>query len=116
MIKIRVANKLGYELCEIGGVADLSYPSSRTRRGRVKENGRISPTVCAEGEIFRMDHNETEYRIRKLTPRECLRLMSVDDSDIDKILAVNSNTQAYKQAGNSIVVDVMCRMFEKLIG
>ena len=54
------------------------------------------------------------YRIRKLTPRECGRLMGVYDEDIDKMAAVNSNTQLYKQFGNSIVVDVMCAMFKNL--
>ena len=55
-----------------------------------------------------------QYRIRKLTPRECGRLMGVSDEDIDKMEAVNSNTQLYKQFGNSIVVDVMCAMFKNL--
>ena len=54
------------------------------------------------------------YRIRKLTPRECGRLMGVSDEDINKMAAVNSNTQLYKQFGNSIVVDVMCAMFRNL--
>ena len=55
-----------------------------------------------------------QYRIRKLTPRECGRLMGVSDEDISKMEAVNSNTQLYKQFGNSIVVDVMCAMFKNL--
>ena len=55
-----------------------------------------------------------QYRIRKLTPRECGRLMGVSDEDIDKMAAVNSNTQLYKQFGNSNVVDVMCAMFQCL--
>ena len=55
-----------------------------------------------------------QYRIRKLTPRECGRLMGVSDEDIDKMAAVNSNTQLYKQFGNSIVIDVMCAMFKNL--
>lgn len=55
-----------------------------------------------------------QYRIRKLTPRECGRLMGVSDEDINKMAAVNSNTQLYKQFGNSIVVDIMCAMFENL--
>mgnify|MGYP002685681933 CR=1 FL=1 len=58
--------------------------------------------------------DRTVYRIRKLTPRECGRLMGVSDEDIDKMAAVNSNTQLYKQFGNSIVVDVMCAMFKNL--
>lgn len=57
---------------------------------------------------------EPKYRIRKLTPRECGRLMGVSDDDISKMAVVNSNTQLYKQFGNSIVVDVMCAMFKNL--
>lgn len=55
-----------------------------------------------------------EYRIRKLTPLECLRLMDVDDSDALKMIAVNSETQVYKQAGNSIVVAVMVAIFNNI--
>lgn len=50
-------------------------------------------------------------RIRKLTPKECFRLMGFDDVDFEKAEAVNSNTQLYKQAGNSIVVDVLEELF-----
>ena len=49
----------------------------------------------------------TNYRIRKLTPKECWRLQGFDDEDFEKAQKVNSNTQLYKQAGNSIVVDVL---------
>ncbi len=53
--------------------------------------------------------------IRKFTPRECFRLMDVDDSDIDKIISAGiSNTQMYKLAGNSIVVNVLYHIFRKL--
>ena len=55
------------------------------------------------------------YRIRKLTPRECFRLMGMRDDDIDKIQAAGiSNTQQYKMAGNSIVVDVLEAIFKNL--
>ena len=54
-------------------------------------------------------------RIRKLTPKECFRLMGFDDSDFEKAEAVNSNTQLYKQAGNSIVVPVVEHIIEALI-
>jgi DNA (cytosine-5)-methyltransferase 1 len=50
---------------------------------------------------------EHPLRIRKLTPLECFRLMGFDDADFHKAESVNSNTQLYKQAGNSIVVDVL---------
>lgn len=58
---------------------------------------------------------EHNYRIRKLTPRECFRLMDVDDADIDKLLEAKiPNTQLYKLAGNSIVVAVLERIFDKM--
>ena len=53
-------------------------------------------------------------RIRKLTPKECWRLMGFDNEDFYKAEAVNSNSQLYKQAGNSIVVDVIVKIYEKL--
>lgn len=56
-----------------------------------------------------------DYRIRKLTPLECWRLMGFDDSDFHKAEKVNSNTQLYKQAGNSIVVDVLEAILEELL-
>jgi site-specific DNA-cytosine methylase len=56
-----------------------------------------------------------KFRIRKLTPRECFRLMGVDDADIDKIQAAGiSNSAQYKLAGNSIVVDVLYHIFRKM--
>lgn len=53
-------------------------------------------------------------RIRKLTPKECWRLMGFDDEDFEKASKVNSNTQLYKQAGNSIVVNVLEAIFKEL--
>lgn len=50
-------------------------------------------------------------RIRKLTPKECFRLMGFDDESFHRAEAVNSTTQLYKQAGNSIVVDVLEELF-----
>lgn len=55
------------------------------------------------------------YRIRKLTARECFRLQGVSDSDIDKIKAAGiSESQQYKMAGNSIVVDVLMGIFQQM--
>lgn len=71
-------------------------------------------------EIMKTNHNESplvgnSYRIRKLTPRECFRLMGVDDADIDKLMSAGiSNSQLYKCAGNSIVVDTLYHLFRKL--
>ncbi len=59
--------------------------------------------------------SEIGGRIRKCTPRECFRLMGVDDANIDKIQAAGvSNTQQYKMAGNSIVVDVLYHIFKNM--
>lgn len=79
----------------------------------VSDNG-ISANLVAGTHGYANSHIATKYRIRKLTPRECGRLMGVSDEDISKMAAVNSNTQLYKQFGNSIVVDVMCAMFRNL--
>ena len=58
---------------------------------------------------------EQTYRIRKLTPRECFRLMGLKDDDIDRIQQAGiSDTQQYKMAGNSIVVDVLEAIFRNL--
>ena len=56
-----------------------------------------------------------KLRIRKLTPKECWRLMGFDDLDFNKAAKVNSNTQLYKQAGNSIVVNVLMAILENLM-
>ena len=73
-----------------------------------------APTVRENhGEVTAVMH--PKYRIRKLTPRECFRLMDVDDADIDKIQGAGiSNSQQYKLAGNSIVVNVLYHIFRKM--
>lgn len=58
---------------------------------------------------------EPQYRIRKLTPKECWRLMGFTDDDFHKAEKVNSNTQLYKQAGNSIVVEVLEGIFKQML-
>ena len=66
-----------------------------------------------------MDDNfiyvDKSLRIRKLTPRECYRLMGFSDAEFDRAETVNSNTQLYKQAGNSVVVDVIEELFCMLL-
>ena len=112
-VLIKQATEKGYIECELGGVADLSYPESKTRRGRVQEGGKVSPTITAMGnEIHKI---ESAYRIRKLTPLETWRLMGFSDEDFHKAEKVNSNTQLYKQAGNSIVVDVIKAIFKQMM-
>ena len=75
--------------------------------------GDLSPTLTATNtDICRI---EPQYRIRKLTPKECWRLMGFTDGDFYKAEAVNSNTQLYKQAGNSIVKDVLMAIFKQML-
>ena len=66
-------------------------------------------------EVDRIMEKEYEYRIRKLTPLECWRLMGWDDESFHKAEAVNSNTQLYKQAGNGIVVPVLEAIFAQML-
>lgn len=77
----------------------------------VREYESYSPTLRATRSGLKVEHN---LRIRKLTPLECWRLMGFDDEDFYKAEKVNSNTQLYKQAGNSIVVNVLEEIFKKL--
>lgn len=70
----------------------------------------------AEGNGYKVVELDLEkIRIRKLTPRECYRLMGFDDEDFDKAKEVNSDSQLYKQAGNSIVVNVLMAIFKEML-
>lgn len=129
---------------------DANYPSSKSRRGRVQEGGNVTPALTANyGNLVLIDKitektkiqktprpegkgwcwNEKDgkwFRIRKLTPRECFRLMDVSDADFDKLIVMEtagkegklkrviSDSQLYKMAGNSIVVACMDLIFENL--
>lgn len=123
-VLIKQATKLGYAECAVGGVADFSFPSSKTRRGRVQEKGNVCPTITSQSmEIHKIESvmrggnsdMEKRYRIRKLTPKECWRLMDFHDSDFKKAAQVNSNTQLYRQAGNSIVCNVLVAIIGQMI-
>ena len=110
LILIKTANKKGYDLATNGDGVDLQYPNSTTRRGRVGHG--ISKTLMC-GDLMGVVEN---YGIRKLTPRECYKLMGFDDEDFDKVKATGmSNAQLYKQAGNSIVVDVLYYILKELL-
>jgi len=125
-INVHQATKTGYIFCPVGGIFDMSYPKSKLRRGRVQGGGYICPTLtCSPDCIWVVDSlNEHEdsmkykvknVRVRKLTERECFRLMGMRDSDIDKLLASDiSRSQLYKLAGNSIVVPVLKNIFRTL--
>lgn len=113
LVLVRQATKEGLITCKIGGCYDASFPNSETRRGRVQEGGDVTPTITSGG-VDNIRYIETQYRIMKLTPRECFRLMSFSDEDFENAAAVNSNTQLYKQAGNSICECVLKGLFSQL--
>ena len=99
---LKEATKKGYKEAEIGDSVNLGYAGSNTRRGRVGHDiAHTLDTGSTQGIV------ERGGRIRRLMPRECLRLQGFEDEQIDKILAITSDAQAYKQAGNSVTVNVI---------
>ena len=114
-IKIPQATKEGYIEMEVPGICDLTYPNSKTRRGRVQDKGACCPTLTTgKKDVCYIDVHGDEYRVRRLTPLECWRLMGCSDEDFYKAQEYNSDTQLYKQAGNSIVVPVLEGIFKQL--
>lgn len=109
ILRIKNATKKGYIEATEGDGITLSYINSNTRRGRV--GNQVSQTLQCNDSVGAVVKN----KIRKLTPLECWRLMGFDDDDFYKAQAVpTSNTQLYKQAGNSIVVKVLEKIFKNL--
>ena len=109
-IRVKEATKQGYAEAEVGDSINLSHPSSKTRRGRVGKH--IANTLLtgeSQGVV------EPDFRIRKLTPRECWRLQGFPDWAFDKAQEVNSNSQLYKQAGNSVTVNVIAAIARELV-
>lgn len=103
-LKIKSATTKGYEEAQDGDSINLTFPESETRRGRVgKGVAQTLDTSCNQGIL-------NQSKIRKLTPRECFRLMDFPNTFKWSV----SDTQAYKQAGNSIVVNVLCKLISKL--
>ena len=105
-------------ILQIGNlIPDAGRKFTNPQTGRVYDPQGLSPTLnTAQGgqrEVKIIETTAEAYRIRKLTPRECYRLMGFTDAEFDSIKGV-SNTQLYKQAGNSIVVNVLEAIFRRL--
>lgn len=112
------------------GICKVEKGEKRVESG-LQKVGQVSVEGSQGGSVYSEDGNMptlthgphgdanpkiyTKYRIRKLTPRECWRLMGFTDEDYDKAEKVNSNTQLYKQAGNSIVVPVLEAIFKQML-
>ena len=108
-IRVKEATSQGYAEAQIGDSVNLSHPNSKTRRGRAgKKIANTLLTGESQGVI------EPDFRIRKLTPRECWRLQGFPDWAFDKAQEVNSNSQLYKQAGNSVTVNVIAAIAKEL--
>lgn len=110
-VAICQGTKKGYALAGVGDYINLDFPTSKTRRGRVGRQ--VANTLLTSGNQGVVTEN---LKIRKLTPRECWRLQAFPDWAFDKAQEVNSNSQLYKQAGNSVTVNVIkaiAKRFEK---
>ena len=82
------------------------------QRLEINENGTSNTITSVQKDNYAVEL--PEYHIRKLTPKECWRLMGCSDEDFHKAEQVNSNTQLYKQAGNAIVVNVLEAIFKQM--
>ena len=106
---IKNNTKQGYLEAYPGDGIDLENLASKTRRGRVQEQSIQTINTTDHKGVLTND-----FRIRKLTPLECWRLMGFKDEQFYKAAKVCSNSQLYKQAGNSIVVNVLEEIFKNL--
>ncbi|CAK1235730.1 hypothetical protein LMG30234_GAICNKDF_00719 [Fructobacillus fructosus] len=104
-ILVRQATKSGFSKVEPGDSVNVSQPNSKTRRGRVGHQIANTLTTQSEQAVLLDD-----YRLRMLTPRECWRLQGFTDEQFEKAQEVNSNSQLYKQAGNSVTVPVIAEL------
>lgn len=107
----RIIDTEGISYCMANGHKD---GISNTLSTITKDNMLAVPELRMEDGCL-VDREGRRYRIRKLTPTECFRLMDVDDSDIEKMKQAGiAKTNLYKLAGNSIVVSCMYHLFRKL--
>ena len=107
-IKVKSANQQGFEIAQKGDSINFSNPNSETRRARVGHKiANTLDTACNQG-VFK------DYKIRRLTPLECWRLQNFPDDQFFKAQQVNSDTQLYKQAGNSITVIVIQKIIKSI--
>ncbi len=102
--------KRGYKEAYEGDGVYINRPHQK--RGCVQTN--MIQTIRSERHGLKV-LEKSQLRIRRLTPKECWRLMGFSDEDFEKASKVNSNSQLYKQAGNSIVVNVLEAIFKELI-
>lgn len=112
-VLVKSATMGGYEKATIGDSINLAFPNSTTRRGRVgKEVAQTLDRSCNQG-VFIQDGEE--YVIRKLTPKECMRLQGVPDEYTDKLIQAGiSDSQIYKAAGDGLSVPIAKEIGERI--
>lgn len=99
----------------LGGINEMKSNNGKQyyQQDRIYDSEEIA--LCQSANESFNPWYKTNLRIRKLTPKETWRLMGFDDKDFDKAEKVNTNSQLYKQAGNSIVVNVLMAIFKELL-
>lgn len=108
---VREGTQKGYAEAQCGDSINLTFPGSKTRRGRVgKGLAQTLDTACNQGVPF-----VGCGRIRRLTPRECWRLQGFTDETFELARAVNSDNQLYRQAGNSVTVQVVYAVGQRIV-
>ncbi|MFA5693339.1 MAG: DNA (cytosine-5-)-methyltransferase, partial [Acholeplasmataceae bacterium] len=115
LLKIPEATKIGYAIAHIG---DGIYTNrTHSKRGVVQMNAIPTLKTSPHDVAVVVDDPNELISIRRLTPRECWRLMGWNDDDIDRAFSADvSETQLYKMAGNSIVVNCLTKIFNNLRG
>lgn len=113
-VLVKSGTEQGFELAEVGDCINFAFPKNFTKRGRVARNvSNTIDTLCTLGVLQKYSdkrRTKNKYYVRRFTPRECFRLMGFPDD----FKFVCSDTQLYKQAGNSVVTDVYAAIINKL--
>lgn len=109
VLLIKEATRCGYKETAPGDSVDLSFADTNTQRGRVGSGiAHTLDTSSSQGVMT------LHGRIRRLVPRECLRLQGFLDEQINRLLSASSDAQAYKQAGNAVTVNVVYELGMRL--
>ena len=110
-LTIKEATKKGYTTIEDGDCFDMTFPNSKTRRGRNMKD-KSNCLTAANYDYMRYEHSDKEKEVywRKLTPVECERLQTVPDNYTNHV----SNTQRYKMLGNGWTIEVITHILKNM--
>jgi DNA-cytosine methyltransferase len=110
-LTIKEATKKGYTTIEDGDCFDMTFPNSKTRRGRNMKD-KSNCLTAANYDYMRYEHSDKDKEVywRKLTPVECERLQTVPDNYTNHV----SNTQRYKMLGNGWTIEVITHILKNM--